>query len=284
MGYGDDLMITAHASQIKKKFPERQVVIGNVKKKQAYHSIIYENNPNISDCTKLDLKKPIHVIDYHPGNRPYIDYKNSTNSKYHWNEAFKPIPGELYFSKKEISESIAIINKAIDFWNKINTKKFEKIIFIETSSTKINDKQFSIKHKNKDWGISNWTDLINKIKDKYLIILSVHEKTNLINGVFAPKNVNFRLACAILKNCDLYIGPEGGFGHVAAALNKKAVIYFGGWISPKIIGYKFHENIYFENKNSPCGEYKNECPHCNEARKVITVDYFIERLEKALFV
>ena len=33
MGYGDDLLITKHASEIKKKFPERQVIIGSVKKK-----------------------------------------------------------------------------------------------------------------------------------------------------------------------------------------------------------------------------------------------------------
>ena len=65
--------------------------------------------------------------------------------------------------------------------------------------------------------------------------------------------MDFRLACALLKEVDFYVGPEGGFGHVAAALNKKAVLYFGGWISPDVIGYEFHENIYYEDKQSPCG-------------------------------
>ena len=279
MGFGDDLMITAHASEIKKKFPERQIVIGSVAKKQAYHSIIYENNPNISDCTKLDLNKPIHVIDYHPGNRPYIDYKNSTKTKYFWNKEFKPTPGQLYFSKKEISEAKDVIKQAISFWKKNHKKIYKKIIFLETSSTKINDKQFSIKHKNKDWGIKNWLDLVNKIKDEYLIILSVHEKTKSIDGVFSPENVDFRKACSILNKCDIYIGPEGGFGHVAAALNKKAIIYFGGWITPDVIGYNFHENIYYDNSQSPCGEYLYECPHCNDARDIIKPDLFIEKLK-----
>ena len=49
----------------------------------------------------------------------------------------------------------------------------------------------------------------------------------------------------MINEVDFYVGPEGGFGHVAAALNKKAVLYFGGWISPDIIGYNFHENIYW---------------------------------------
>ena len=105
MGYGDDLINNNLHEKIK-KYPERQIVIGNAKK-QAFHSIIYENNPNISDCNKLDLKKPIHIIDYHPGNRPYIDYKKShldlTNMFGMKN--FKPSPGELYFSKKEISDA-----------------------------------------------------------------------------------------------------------------------------------------------------------------------------------
>ena len=32
MGYGDDLLITDLAAKIKKKYPERQIVIGNFKK------------------------------------------------------------------------------------------------------------------------------------------------------------------------------------------------------------------------------------------------------------
>ena len=48
MGYGDDLMITAFAAKIKKKYPERQIVIGN-----------------ISDGKKLDFKSyPLDAIRY----------------------------------------------------------------------------------------------------------------------------------------------------------------------------------------------------------------------------
>ena len=280
MGYGDDLLITDLAAKIKKKYPERQIVIGNFAKKQAYHSIIYDNNPNISDCRNLDKNKPVHIIDYHPGNRPYIDYEKSTADNYVWNENFKPIPGEIYFSEKEKTDAKRILKESKKFWNKTNNYKYKKIFFLETSSTKINDKQFSIKHTNKDWGFENWKNLINNIKKDYLIIHSVHNKTKEIKGVFAPKNIDFRLACAIMNECDMYIGPEGGFGHVAAALKKKAVLYFGGWISPNAIGYDFHENLYFENKNSPCGKYRDFCDHCDQARKQITVNIFEEKIRK----
>ena len=38
MGYGDDLLITAFAAKIKKKYPERQIVIGNAKEGTAFYS------------------------------------------------------------------------------------------------------------------------------------------------------------------------------------------------------------------------------------------------------
>ena len=292
MGFGDDLLITSYASKIKKKLPDNQIVIGNLSKKQAMHSIVYDNNPNIADCRNLDPKKPIFIIDYHPNNRPYIDYQNSTNVKYVWNNNFKPVPGEIYFSevkpkifkgwKDEIEEADSIISEAKNYWKIKNKYEFNKIIFLENSSIKLNHKNFDIKHKNKDWGRDNWVNLINRIKDDYLIIQSVHSQTEKIDGVFSPNNVNFRLACAILDKCDFYLGLEGGFGHVAGALKKRAVVYFGGWISPQVIGYDFHENIYFQDVNSPCGEYRKICKHCEEARRKITVSYVESRIRSIL--
>ena len=279
MGYGDDLLITSLASKIKKQYPDRQIVIGDASTKTAHHSIIYENNPNISDCRNLEENKPTHMINYHPYNRPYIDYEKSTNTKYTWRK-FKPQPGQIFFTKNEISEAKKIVSQAIKFWRDTKKKNYRNIIFVETSSTKINDKQFGIKQQNKDWGYDNWKKLLSNIRNDYLIIQSAHKESNKNFGIFTPKNMNFRLACAVLNEVDIFVGPEGGFGHVAAALNKKAVLYFGGWITPDAIGYDFHENIYYKNKLSPCGEYKTLCNHCEEARKEITVDLFMKYIHK----
>ena len=166
MGYGDDLLITKLASKIKKQFPDRQIVIGEAKNQSAHHSIIYDNNPNISDCRNLEKSKPTHIIDYHPYNRPYIDYEKSTYTNYVWKK-FKPEPGEIYFTKKEKADAKKIIAEAIKFWRSTNNKNFKKIIFLETTSTKIHDRQFSIKHQNKDWGATNWQILINVLKKRF---------------------------------------------------------------------------------------------------------------------
>ena len=126
----------ALAAKIKKQFPERQIVIGIAEKNHAFHSPIYENNPNIADCRNLDNDKPIHLIDYHELNRPYIDYDKSIPNNYVWRN-FKPIPGEIYFSDQEIIEAKKIISDAKKFWDDNHNKKFRNIIFLETSSTKI---------------------------------------------------------------------------------------------------------------------------------------------------
>ncbi len=132
MGYGDDLLITSLAAKIKKKFPERQIVIGIAKNNQAFHSPIYENNPNIADCKNLDKDRPIHLIDYHELNRPYIDYEKSVSNNYAWRN-YKPVPGEIYFSNKEITEAKKIVSEAKKFWKDNYNKKFRNIILLETS-------------------------------------------------------------------------------------------------------------------------------------------------------
>ena len=58
--------------------------------------------------------------------------------------------------------------------------------------------------------------------------------------------------------------------HAAAALNKKAVVIFGGFINPSITGYDFHKNLYIEDEKSPCG-LKDECIHCLKCMELITV-------------
>ena len=281
MGLGDDLMITAHASEIKKKYPERQIIIGNIAKKQAYHSIIYENNPNIANCNNLDYSKPIHIIDYHPGNRPYINYEKTKKlNRYIWNNNFKPKAGQIFFSKEEKFKANQIFNSAKNYWKTKNkSNKFKAVIFLESSSTKLNDIQFGLKQQNLSWGHENWQKLVNKISNTYLIIQSCHKQTLKLDGVYVTDDLSFRLSSAVMNKCDLFLGAHGGFAHVAAALEKSAIIYFGGWAPPEILGYQTHKNIYFKNDSSPCGMFSKKCIHCEEARKKITPNLILKEIE-----
>ena len=83
-----------------------------------------------------------------------------------------------------------------------------------------------------------------------------------------------------MKYCNLYLGPEGGFSHAAAALSKPGVVIYGGWIPPQIIGYDFHENLYVDIEGSPCGIRDRECDHCKKCMDLITVDNVINAVER----
>ena len=72
----------------------------------------------------------------------------------------------------------------------------------------------------------------------------------------------------LLAKSDLYFGAHGGLSHAAAALNKKGVVIFGGWIDPLIVGYSFHNNIYVDIDGSPCGS-RVICQHCKDCIKKI---------------
>ena len=109
---------------------------------------------------------------------------------------------------------------------------------------------------------------------------STYEHCEILDKVY-NFDLNFREACAVMSLCDYYLGWEGGFSHAAAALNKKAVVLFGGYIHPQTTGYNFHENIYIDIKGSPCGMRKY-CEHCEKCRKLITVAQVIERTKEIL--
>ena len=283
MGLGDDLMITGIVEQEALKHPDKQIVIGSLKENLIFDSIIYFNNPKITHSSKLDRTKPVHFIDYSDLNRFYINYDKLNDDNIIWRTDFKLIPGKIYFSKKEIDDANQILDQAKNYWYSNHKNKPKKIVFFESYSTKSSTEFFSYKMQNKNWGETNWKNLIYKLKDKYLIIQSVHKKSVKINGTYyLDEGFDFRTACAVIKNCDLFLGNEGGFGHVSAAVNTKAVIYFGGWISPKSTGYDMHENIYYEDLASPCGAKSYLCKHCEKARKEITVDYVEERVNLTL--
>lgn len=81
---------------------------------------------------------------------------------------------------------------------------------------------------------------------------------------------DFRTACAILKRARLYIGPEGGLHHAAAALGVPAVVIFGGFIAPSVTGYDQHVNL-FSGEGYGCG-CQYPCDHCRDAMLRISVE------------
>jgi len=264
MGYGDEIMITGYAKALKQKYPNHQIVSGNEKSGVVIDTIIFNNNPNIKRFSKLKNTQTIW-IDSYSGHRPY--FIKETEEKYYWNINHKVAVGELYFSEEEKQFASNIISNAKEWWGKEKNIKYKKIIFIESSRIKTKKSNASV---NRNWGIEKWKSFINIYKNEYLFIQSVFHDSDLLDGIYKFKS-GFREACAVLKNCDYMIGVEGGFSHASAAVNKKGLFIYGGWIDPKFIGYSNHKNIYIDIQGSPCG-MKIACEHCKKCNDIMTVE------------
>ena len=268
MGYGDEIMATGFARLIKLENEDSQVVIGDEKRQIGTISKVFLGNPYISNPQKLIKEKKVIWVNHSRFFRPYINYKETTKKKYAWNSNHKAIPGNLFFSKDEKKKASNDLLTILKKWNEKFQTKPKKIIFFE-NSFRISKFDFQ---KDRDEAIYKYNlqlpnekliQIINSLKE-YLFVQSVHEDSYLINceNVFHYKS-NFREACSLLNISELYFGTHGGLSHAAAALNKKAVVIFGGWIDPLVVGYSFHNNIYVDIDGSPCGS-RVICQHCKD--------------------
>ena len=265
MGVGDALMATGEVKLLRERNPNAKFIIGDGKK--SYWNEVFEHNPYI--LQKYDIKNCEEIIwvKNYEGNRPYRNYnKNLPKNKYNWKK-YKPLKGEFYFSKKENEFADGIISK---IRKKIGQRK---LIFIEPHVKR------RLGYENRDWGFDNWQKVVLDLNNNYSFLQITYGERKPINGCININDLNFRYSCAILSKCDLFIGSEGGMAHAAAATNVKAVIIWGGHISPDITGYSFHNNLYNEHPLSPCGN-KSYCSHCQEGLKKITIKQVVEEIKK----
>ena len=278
MGLGDEIMTTGFARLAKDAHPDAQIIIGNKEKNLIYDHLIFKNNPNITKEKDIKLSMKTVWIETYPQKRPYI--KRWDENKIYWNNNFRTVRGDLFFDNFEIKKADEIIK---DIQKKKNMNK--KIIFIEPSRkikeyNKNNLDNTLMGEPNKCWVYDRWQEVIYKLRDKCIFIQSLHKDSKKLEGVYGFKS-DFRIACSVMSLCDLFLGWEGGFSHAAAALKKKGVVLFGGWIHPNLTGYDDHLNIYCDIKGSPCGN-KNYCEHCEKCRKLITVDQVVGRLNQII--
>lgn len=179
------------------------------------------------------------------GQRPYIDYFKTTSDKVVYNERFKVEPGELYLTDEE------------------RAKFSGGFIYIEPNTK-------GTFGGNKDWGFDKWQEVVKKLPYRFI---QGHGKK--LDGVEQIPTKTFREACALLSHADFFVGTDGGLHHAAAALGKRAVVVWGGLVSPKILGYDSHINLH--SGTYSCGSTK-ACDHCRKALNWVTVDMVCDAL------
>jgi ADP-heptose:LPS heptosyltransferase len=208
---------------------------------------IFRGNPNIA-CPGSEGAVDLIWIAHFKGNRLY-NKLDKTRSRWIWQYSFKAKPGEIFFDKNELDRSM------------IAGSGF---IFVEP-----NVPWHKSVAPNKDWGLKNYQAVVDRLlADGYDVVQSSHgrDKLRRVRFVTTPK---FRDALAVLSRAQGALVPEGGMHHGAAAVGTPAVVIFGGFIPPTVVGYDMHVNL--TGGAEACGSlYK--CFHCRAAMEKISVE------------
>jgi hypothetical protein len=214
----------------------KKVVMGAGK---PYWSEVFDHNPAMAK----DPSKDTVWCHNFPGSRPYI--AKIEQDHFVFNEDYRAPYGEIFLTEaekewasKQISGDYIVVEPDI--------KDDAKHLYLG---------------RNKAW--NGWAELL---------------KTDLPwvqLGIKAPKTRQVRTegirhALAVLAGAKLFVGTDGALHHAAAALGVPAVVLWGGLVSPKILGYPTHINIW--NGAKSCGTHNRICPHCREAMDSISVE------------
>lgn len=207
---------------------------------QIIWSEVFENNPYLT----REIVPGCVWVHNSPGRRPYI--KKIHEWGYEYNEEYRAVPGDLY------------IGKPSD----------EGFVYIEPNVK-------GTVTQNKDWGFDNWQRVVNRLPG----VRFVQGAGRRLDGVTQFDTKSFLDACRILLRASVFVGTDGALHHAAAALGKRAVVVWGGFSHPRIVGYDSHINLHSGVK--PCGRFE-KCEHCTEALKSISVTQVMDGIDRAL--
>jgi ADP-heptose:LPS heptosyltransferase len=258
MGYGDDIIATGLARGMREH--GKRAAFGDGKRIiwGPWSNEMFKHNPNVA-APGAECSTDLEWIPHYKGSRIYNKLKNG---KWVWNYTFKAVPGEFYFSKNE--EDLGAAFNGTDF------------IVIEPNVPW--QKEVA---PNKDWGREKYEVVANKLKSSGHQIVQFMHKNSQYKLECAKKLEfqKFRDVISVLARSSLYIGPEGGMHHAAAAVGIPGVIIFGGFIPPAVTGYDGHTNL--TGGAQACGSIK-PCKHCSEALRKITTDQVVHEALRML--
>lgn len=263
MGYGDQLMATGLARGARARGVRIALGDGDRILWDRHSEEVFKRNPNLAQPGE-ERAKDLEWVGYYKGSRIY-NRQDAAHARWIWNPDWSPKPGEIFFSGGELRHSeragagFVLIEPNVPWWKSVAA--------------------------NKDWGRKNYQAVADRLAaDGRRVVQLMHAKTEVrLAGVEPLVSTSYRDALAMLKRAALFIGPEGGMHHGAAALGVPAVVLFGGFIPPQTTGYPEHANL--TGGAEACGRY-TPCDHCKAAMAAIGVDEVVvaasERLGERL--
>lgn len=245
MGIGDDIIATSLAKGARDRgeliaFGDGKTIFWGL-----HSRMIFKNNPNVA-LPGEERTKRVRWVQYYKGHRIY---NSSSRDRWIWNYGFRVKPGEVFLDESETYE------------------KDDRLILIEPN-VPINKKCAP----NKQWPLDRWQMVASELTRRGWNVRQF--EYGAPNRVCSSIHTNdFRQAIGRLGSARLAILHEGGLHHAAAAVGIPAVVLFGGFVPPQVLGYDDHVNL--TGGAEACGSY-GKCDHCLEAMRNISAEQVIE--------
>jgi ADP-heptose:LPS heptosyltransferase len=250
MGLGDNLMATGMARGAAAR--GKRIAFGRGRQiLWDHHSeTVFRGNPNIA-APGSETAADLEWVPFYKGHRIY---NRREGERWIWNHGFRPIPGEVFFTDEERAFA---------------EQQGENFVLIEPGVPR----QKSVA-PNKQWPVARYQAAATALQQAGIEVRQFeYPSSAALPGVRSIRTKSFRRALAVLARAALYLGPEGGLHHGAAAVRIPAVVLFGGFIPPAVTGYATHINL--TGGADACGSL-NPCRHCAAAMAAIPVEQVVD--------
>ena len=129
--------------------------------------------------------------------------------------------------------------------------------------------------------MSKWVALADRLLNEgyELIQSNIPGKEPSLGRIPSVPTPSFRDMCLLVLATKFVITTEGGVHHAAGALNKEAIVIYGGRSSPANFHYPNHHDLYIDAPESPCGMV-TDCEHCRECMDKITIDDVMKHVQR----
>lgn len=285
MGYGDHLMSIGAASRQHRLDAERRpVAIGDGRQVDPAFPELRYGLDFLATQAMVDEGQPVSWLISYKGHRPYHDHAAMAaewRARHPWRRRLLGTPpanklsarlGRCICDPRHRAEPAPLVLDAQEeavarAWSR------EPFVVIEPH----------IKGKaapSKRWPFERFAAVARSLRQEIAVYQAGEPDLPAMEGVPRLPTRRFRDVLPYLKAARLYIGPEGGLHHAAAAMGTPAVVIFGGYIAPAVTGYDFHVNL--TGGAEACGTRHRLCAHCVAAMDRISVEQVLGEARRLL--
>lgn len=159
----------------------------------------------------------------------------------------------------------------------------EKVAFLRRPLVVV-QRQASDWTPNKKWPSQSWDELLFKLTEMAFVVeigAQALGSESYRNYLDMRGKTSLQEMAAFIKLADVFVGPDSGPAHIAAAVKTRAVVIAGGYIHPECITYKTTTVL---SSMLPCLScwLQTPCPKNLMCLGMITPDTVVEEVGKTL--